>query len=121
MKRIGIIGGMSPESTLHYYECINRQVNGLAQKNGLGEHISADMVLRSVNFEEYCQLMDADNWKEIAKKLYVEATTLICKNDCDYVAIATNTMHKVAGDVCPSDQLVHIGDCVAEECLDKGF
>ena len=121
MKRIGIIGGMSPESTLHYYERINRQVNELAQDNDLGEHTSADIVLRSVNFEEYCQLMDADNWAEIAKKLYVEATTLICKNDCDYVAVATNTMHKVANDICPSDQLVHIGDCIAEECIASGF
>lgn len=121
MKRIGIIGGMSPESTLHYYERINRQVNELAQDNDLGEHTSADIVLRSVNFEEYCQLMDADNWAEIAKKLYVEATTLICKNDCDYVAVATNTMHKVANDICPSDQLVHIGDCIAEECIARGF
>ena len=48
MKRIGIIGGMSYESTLHYYAQINRKVNERA-----GGLASADLVLRSVNFEEY--------------------------------------------------------------------
>ena len=53
MKRIGIIGGMSYESTLHYYERINRQVN-----ERVGGLTSADLVLRSVNFEEYHELME---------------------------------------------------------------
>ena len=57
MKRIGIIGGMSYESTLHYYERINRQVNERA-----GGPTSADLVLRSVNFEDYHKLMEKGDW-----------------------------------------------------------
>lgn len=91
MKRIGIIGGMSYESTLHYYERINRQVNERA--DGL---TSADLVLRSVNFEEYHELMGKGYWQEIGRRLSVEARDLVVAHRCKYVAIATNTMHKVA-------------------------
>ena len=119
MKRIGILGGMSPESTLRYYERINRQVNELAQDNELGEHISADMVLRSVNFEEYCKRMESGDWQEIANMIDEEVVNLVHNDGCDFVAIATNTMHKVVKDTVP--QLVHIGDCVAEECIESGF
>ena len=151
MKRIGIIGGMSFESTLHYYERINRQIGETARANALaqaddpdgtyepaGEHVSADIVLRSVNFEEYCKRMESGDWQEIANMLSDEATSLIHDCHCDYVAIATNTMHKVAKEIL-SDmhykdghmklkprrieeaQFVHIGDCVAEECIEKGY
>ncbi|MBR3052024.1 amino acid racemase [Candidatus Saccharibacteria bacterium] len=133
MKRIGIIGGMSYESTLHYYEQINRQVNKRA-----GGLTSADLVLRSVNFAEYHQLMEAGAWDEIAHKLSFEALDLVMKNECDYIAIATNTMHKVADRVAGPHEvisgdniwpplvrkvaipLVHIGDCVGEECKKSG-
>lgn len=132
MSRIGIIGGMSYESTLHYYEQINRQVNERA-----GGLVSADLVLRSVNFEEYHELMESDDWDEIAHRLSFEALDLVLKNRCDYVAIATNTMHKVADEVLgphevvnnvvwPSTStwidvpLVHIGDCIADECKKVG-
>ena len=132
MKRIGIIGGMSFESTLHYYEQINRKVNEAA-----GRLTSADMVLRSVNFEEYHELMEAGDWDAIAGKLESEAFSLIERNGCNYVAIATNTMHKVADKISSHEitdnsygrarsvradiPLVHIGDCIAEECLAKGY
>lgn len=130
MKRIGIIGGMSYESTLHYYEQINRQVNERA-----GGLASADLALRSVNFEEYHKLMEQGTWQEIGHKLNSEARTLVIANRCDYVAIATNTMHKALdqvsgrheimepgytyykiGDQCGYIKLVHIGDCIAEKC-----
>ena len=127
MNRIGIIGGMSCESTLHYYDEINRQVN--LEAGGL---TSADLVLRSVNFEEYHELMEIGDWDEIAKRLTRECLDLRLLNKCDYVAIATNTMHKVADIVIgphavddgiwpstPKDvtvPLIHIGDCIAREC-----
>lgn len=128
MRRIGIIGGMSYESTIHYYELINRQVNKRA-----GGLVSADLVLRSVNFEEYHNLMEAGDWGEIAHKLSSEALDLVLKDECSYVAIATNTMHKVADAVygphgvidngiwphlsrCVKIPLVHIGDCIADKC-----
>lgn len=129
MKRIGIIGGMSYESTLHYYEEINRRVNREA-----GRLNSADLVIRSVNFEEYHQLMMAGRWDEIAKKLSFEALDLVLKHKCDYVAIATNTMHKVADivsgphtvvdNIWPQTEtpvevpLIHIGDCIAAKCIE---
>ena len=130
MKRIGIIGGMSYESTLHYYERINRQVNERA-----GGLTSADLVLRSVNFEEYHELMEKGGWQEIGRRLSIEARTLVIGNQCDYVAIATNTMHKVADYVTGPYSwmktehsrvirvdipLVHIGDCIAEKCKEVG-
>ena len=91
MKRIGIIGGMSYESTFHYYERINRQVNERA-----GGLTSADMVLRSVNFEKYHELMEKGDWVTIGRRLRAAARNLFLENQCNYVAIATNTMHKVA-------------------------
>ncbi len=128
MKRIGLIGGMSPESTTHYYAEINRQVN-----ERCGGQTSADMVLRSVNFEEYHKLMRMGAWQKIGRKLNFEARTLVIANRCDYVAIATNTMHKVADIASGSYEalagalwstvlplveipLVHIGDCIAGKC-----
>lgn len=130
MRRIGIIGGMSYESTLHYYERINRQVNERA-----GGLVSADLALRSVNFEEYHELMEKGDWQEIGRRLSIEARTLVIGNQCDYVAIATNTMHKVADYVTGPYSwmktehsrvirvdipLVHIGDCIAEKCKEVG-
>ena len=132
MKRIGIIGGMSYESTLHYYEQINRQVNERA-----GGLVSADLVLRSVNFEDYANMMDKGKWDTIGLVLSREAEALCLFGDvpgsayCDYIAIATNTMHKVAPEIERSlakrwedldnqiqaeSHLVHIGDCIAEKC-----
>lgn len=132
MTKIGIIGGMSPKSTAHYYEEINRQVNKHA-----GGQTSADLVLRSVNFEEYHKLMEEHRWDEIAYKLIFESLHLTLSDKCDYVAIATNTMHKVADRIIgPHDvlydniwpktyskvsiPLVHIGDCIAEKCKEIG-
>ena len=131
MKRIGIIGGMSYESTLHYYKEINRQVNERA-----GRLNSADLILRSVNFEEYHELMESGNWDEIAHRLSHMALDLVLLDKCDFVAIATNTMHKVADIVAGPHTvkdtiwpptvtevdipLIHIGDSIAEKCKEVG-
>ena len=127
MKRIGIIGGMSYESTLHYYEQINRKVN-----ERLGGSTSADLVLRSVDFETYYDLMQDGNWKLIERKLSYEAERLVYDFGCDYVAVATDTMHKVAPAIKLSverwwhggsgiyPRFVHIGDCVAEKLKEAG-
>lgn len=131
MRRIGIIGGMSYESTLHYYERINRQVNERA--GGLS---SADLVLRSVNFEDYHKLMEKSDWATIGRRLRAAARNLFLENQCNYVAIATNTMHKVAEYIAEpytwiqhtgarairvEIPLVHIGDCIAEKCKKEGI
>ena len=130
MRRIGLIGGMSPESTTHYYEGINRQVNERA-----GGLTSADLVLRSVNFAEYHELMEKGAWGIIGEQLSGEATQLVVEGRCCYVAIASNTMHRVANQISgvrdlfkqhyshivyKDIELIHIGDCVAEKCKEVG-
>lgn len=130
MRRIGIIGGMSYESTLHYYERINRQVNEC-----VGGLASADLVLQSVNFEDYHKLMEKGDWVTIGRRLRAAARNLFLENQCNYVAIATNTMHKVAEYIAEpytwiqhtgarairvEIPLVHIGDCIAEKCKEVG-
>ncbi len=118
MKRIGIIGGMSWKSTLHYYEQLNQRVNEEA-----GGLTSADMVLRSVNFDEFYQLMKEGKWDVIEQKLYDEVRHLLVYEKCAYVAIATNTMHIVVPEISRQcffrlryDPIVHIGACIAHEC-----
>ena len=127
MIRIGIIGGMSYESTLHYYKQINQEV--YKRTHGLA---FPDLAIRSVNFQEYRKLMRKGDWKRIGELLGGEAWELAYGFYCDYIAIATNTMHKVAGDIVRTvegtpdfpfrrfdgfyPELVHIGDCIAEKC-----
>ncbi len=119
MLKIGIIGGMSWESSLHYYERINQETS-----EGL---CTADMVLRSVNLCEYYQLMQAGDWDEIARRLTYEAGVL-AHDGCKYVALATNTMHKVAAQIQRAVEsasngearFVHIGDCIAYELKKVG-
>ena len=115
MKTIGIIGGMSYESSIHYYERINHQVNKAA-----GGLTSAKMLLYNVNFEEYRQLMLEDRWDRIDVMLADIAKTLE-KGGADYIAIATNTMHKSAEYIQSRIHipLIHIADCVAENCRKK--
>lgn len=123
MRRIGIIGGMSYESTTHYYYKINRIVHEKA-----GGQTSAELVLRSVNFQEYYDLMQGGYWDYISERLVEEVCHLWISDGCDYVAIATNTMHKVVDAIeliKDSSTLmplsfVHIGDCVAERCHELG-
>ena len=131
MKRVGIIGGIGYKSTAYYYEQINREVNRRA-----GGFVSADLMLRSVNFEDYYELMRAEDWNTIAHHLCFEALDLVLKNNCDYIAIATDTMHKVAERVLGPHEiiddaiwppiktllevpLIHIGDCIAAKCREK--
>ena len=120
MKRIGIIGGMSYQSTLYYYDQINHLVN-----ERMGGMSSADLIIKSVNYEEYCELMDKDQWARIREKLAHGAKDLAYDLGCDYIAMATNTMHKVAPEVkkrverCYGNygnypKFIHIGDCIAE-------
>lgn len=115
MKTIGIIGGMSYESSIHYYERINKQVNDLA-----GNLTCARMILYNVNFEEIRKLMLANEWDKIGVELGKIAKTLE-KAGADYIAIATNTMHKLADYVQKQINipLIHIADCVADKCKER--
>lgn len=117
MKTIGIIGGMSYESSIHYYERINDQVNAEA-----GNLTCAKMIIYNVNFEEIRKLMLNNEWNEIG----VELANIAIKLEnagADCIVIATNTMHKLADYVQSKINipLIHIADCVAEKCKKTGI
>ena len=112
MKTIGIIGGMSYESSIHYYERINDQVNQI-----MGGLTSAKLLIYNVNFEEIRKLMLENKWDEIGVEL-AKIAKMLENAGVDYIVIATNTMHKLA-DYIQSQiniPIIHIADCVAEKC-----
>ncbi len=115
MKTIGIIGGMSYESSIHYYERINNQVNELA-----GGLTCARMIIYNVNFEEIRVLMLNNEWDKIGVELG-KIAKILENAGADYIAIATNTMHKLADYVQNQINipLIHIADCVADKCKEK--
>ena len=115
MKTIGIIGGMSYESSIHYYERINKQVNELA-----GNLTCARMIIYNVNFEEIRKLMLASEWDKIGIEL-AKIAKILEDAGADYIAIATNTMHKLANYIQKQINipLIHIADCVADKCKES--
>lgn len=115
MKTIGIIGGMSYESSIHYYERINRQVNKIE-----GNLTCARMIIYNVNFEEIRKLMLENEWEEIGIELG-RIAKILEKAGADYIVIATNTMHKLADYVQKQINipLIHIADCVADKCKEN--
>ena len=115
MKTIGIIGGMSYESSIHYYERINRQVNKIE-----GNLTCARMIIYNVNFEEIRKLMLENEWEEIGIELG-RIAKILEKAGADYIVIATNTMHKLADYVQKQINipLIHITDCVADKCKEN--
>lgn len=112
MKTIGIIGGMSYESSIHYYERINDQVNKIA-----GGLTCAKLIIYNVNFEEIRKLMLNNKWEAIGMEL-AEIAKKLEGAGADYIVIATNTMHKLADYVQSKINipLIHIADCVAKKC-----
>lgn len=115
MKTIGIIGGMSYESSIHYYERINNQVNEL-----VGGLTCAKMIMYNVNFEEIRKLMLNNEWNKIGIELS-NIAKILENAGADYIVIATNTMHKLA-DYIQSQvniPLIHIADCVADKCKEQ--
>ena len=109
MKTIGIIGGMSWESTVEYYRLINEGV-----RDRLGGLHSAKIALVSVDFAEIEPLQQSGDWDETAR-LLVEAGRQACASGADFLVLATNTMHKVAGEIKAGAgiPLLHIADAAA--------
>lgn len=109
MKRIGLIGGMSWESTAVYYQLLNEGVR--ARLGGLH---SAELILRSYDFALIEQLQSADDWTKAADVLAGTARELE-QAGADCLLICTNTMHKVAPAVQAAVQipLLHIADATA--------
>lgn len=111
MKTIGLIGGMSWESSLEYYRIINQIV-----KEKLGEPHSAKCIMYSVDFAEYEKLQHEGKWEELTEKM-VDIGRKLEAAGSDLVLICTNTMHKMAPQVQESIQvpLLHIADAAADE------
>lgn len=110
MKTLGIIGGMSPESTVTYYQQINRLVN---QAKG-GNH-SAKLLMVSVEFEEIVQCQKSGNWHQ-AGEILANAGKTLERMGADGILLATNTMHKVAEQITTAIQVpfLHIIDATAQ-------
>lgn len=110
MKVIGLLGGMSWQSTQGYYQLLNQ---GIADKLG-GLH-SAEIILRSVDFAPIAQMQKQQQWTQMAELLCSHAKALE-KAGADCVLIGTNTMHLVADEVAAaiSIPLLHIADATAQ-------
>lgn len=117
MKTIGMIGGMSWESTLEYYRIVNQEV-----KARLGGLHSAKCLLYSVDFEEVERLQHENRWDE-AGELLGRAAKGLEKGGADFILICTNTMHKVAEAVQASVAipLLHLADATAEKIKQMGL
>ncbi len=116
MKTIGLLGGMSWESTANYYRLINEGV-----KRRLGGLQSAQIVLYSVNFGPIETLQHAGDWVATARIL-ARAARQVEAGGADFLLICTNTMHKVAADIEAAIDipLVHIADATAEALQRRG-
>ena len=116
MKKIGILGGMTFESTVNYYYRINRQVN-----QALGGMHCAEMILYNLDFDFINERMHAQDWEPIYEQLLAAALKVQAAG-ADFLVIATNTMHRfyerlqAALDI----PILHIGDCIASQCLAQG-
>ncbi|MBW7572188.1 aspartate/glutamate racemase family protein [Caproiciproducens faecalis] len=113
MKTIGLIGGMSWESTVSYYQIINRTV-----QEKLGGFHSAKCLLYSVDFHEIEKCQEAGDWEKCGEILSSAAKSLE-KGGADFIIICTNTMHKVLGQIqsAVSIPVLHIAEVTAEELL----
>ncbi len=117
MKTIGLIGGMSWESTVPYYRIINETV-----KENLGGFHSAKLVLYSVDFHEIEQLQSSGAWDESGRVLAQAARSLEAAG-AEFLVLCTNTMHKVTEAIenAVKIPLFHIADPTAQEIKEAGL
>ncbi|NVD07840.1 aspartate/glutamate racemase family protein [Vibrio sp. JPW-9-11-11] len=117
MKTIGVIGGMSWESTATYYRYLNQ---GVKQAKG-GLH-SAKVVINSVDFAEVESLQRQGEWHK-SGELLASAARSLQSAGADFILIATNTMHKVASQIeqAVDIPLLHIADATGEALVEQGI
>ncbi len=115
MKTVGLIGGMSWESTAEYYKKINEGI-----RNGLGGLHSGKILMYSFDFEEIEALQHKQEWDKLTEIL-TEAGKKLKAGGADFLAICTNTMHKMADEVENGTGLkvLHIADAVAKKIIQK--
>ncbi|ATN34788.1 aspartate racemase [Rhizobium sp. ACO-34A] len=117
MKRVGLIGGMSFESSAVYYRLINEMV-----RDRVGGLASADLLMHSVNFSEIVGYQKAGRW-DLAEKHLSDVAGGLQAAGADCVLICTNTMHLVANGVSQSVDipLINIIDVTAKAITEKGY
>lgn len=116
MNTLGIIGGMSPESTVTYYSQINRLVN-----QAKGANHSAKLLMVSIEFEQIVQYQKSGEWQK-AGEILAQAAQTLEQMGADAVLLATNTMHKVADNIINAIQVpfLHIIDATAQGIKQQG-
>jgi aspartate racemase len=117
MKRIGLLGGMSWESSAEYYRFVNEAV-----RKRLGGLHSADCLLRSVDFAAVEELQRTGRWNEAGKLLTAEALALVA-GGAELLVLCTNTMHRVADQIAAVVEIpfVHIADTTADAVRTAGL
>lgn len=117
MRTIGLIGGMSWESSAHYYRIINQTV-----RERLGGNHSARCLMYSVDFAEIERLQHDGDWAALTERM-IDAARRLERGGADFVAICTNTMHLMADEVAASVTipLLHIADPTADRIVEHGF
>ncbi len=117
MKTIGLIGGMSWESSIEYYRLINETA-----RDRLGGLHSAKSVMYSVDFAEIEMLQHQGKWDQ-ATRMMIDVAKNVERGGADFVIICTNTMHKMANDVQQAIDipLLHIADATAEKIKAQGL
>ena len=117
MKTIGMLGGMSWQSTLTYYKLINEEIN-----SKLGNLHSAKIIMSSVDFDEIEKFQHDGNWGKTAEILSNEARA-IEDAKADFLIICTNTMHKVAPEISENINIpiLHIADATALQLQKDGI
>lgn len=110
MKTLGLIGGMSWESSSHYYRLINEMV-----RDRLGGYHSAPCVMVSVDFAEIEGYQRAGNWEAASQRL-VKTAQQLERADVDCIILCTNTLHKIADDIIEAIDVpfLHIADATAD-------
>lgn len=117
MNTLGILGGMSPESTVTYYSEINRLIN-----RAKGGNFSAPLLMVSVEFEEIVRYQKNGNWQKAGEALANAAQKLV-RIGADGILLATNTMHKVAPQIIEAIDVpfLHIMDATANAIKAQGL
>ncbi|KFF25873.1 aspartate/glutamate racemase family protein [Chryseobacterium vrystaatense] len=117
MKVIGLIGGMSWESSVLYYQILNRKTQEI-----LGGSHSSDCLMYSVDFGEIAMLQHQGDWESLEKKMIAAAQRLE-RGGADIILICTNTMHKMAEAIEQNTNipLLHIVDSTAEAIQKKSY
>lgn len=117
MKTIGLLGGMSWESTVEYYRILNQEVG-----QRLGNLNCAKILMHSVNFQDFEPRLQVGDWDGIGQDLGAAAKGL-ANQGADMILICTNTMHRVADQVREMSglPLVHIGEATANEAVRRSM